>query len=212
MARTTDHTHHLRVRETQMEMQPDLPRGASPLGEDFEGKLETAQRQLEQLQHQREELERQKRELEEINARKKTFIHSQAEITERLSTAVTLIERELLELGQETLDLEQTRQCFGEHLSRLGKMDPEGWSRGNMAANLEKALAAIDHAEDEYEQAVHHFDGMRSGRIFGRGGPGKRAPHAATGTGFLANLRNGVAFNLPLLVLGSVALVIWWFK
>lgn len=214
MSRPVEHTHRIKVRETQLEMHPDLPLGASPLGDDFDGKLEIAQRQLEQLQHQREELERQKRELEELNARKKTFINSQAEVAERLTNALTLIDRELFEMRQETEDLEQTRQCFSEHLARIGKFNPESWSRSNLAANLDKALAAIDHAEDEYEQAVQHFNGMRSGSIFGTGkgaakhGPSSRAAHS----GFATNFRNGLAFNLPVIVLGAIALVVWWLK
>ena len=213
MPRTTDHTHHIRVRETQLELRPDLPLGVSPLGDDFDGKLEVAERQLEQLKHQREEIERQKRELEELNARKKIFVNSQAEAAERLTTALTLIDRELFEMRQETGDLEQTRQCFSEHLAHISKFNPEAWSRANLAANLDKALATIDHAEEEYEQAVQHFDGMRSGRIFGRGGSAKRSPHGhAPTSGFFATLQNGLAFNLPILVLGTLALVLWWLK
>ncbi len=213
MPRVTDHTHHIRVRETQLEMHPDLPLGASPLGDDFDGKLEVAARQLEQLEQQREEIERQKRELEELNARKKIFVNNQAEIAERLTSALTLINRQLFELRQETEDLEQTSECFNEHLTRIGKFNPESWSRANLAANLDKALAAIDQADDEYEQAAQHFDGTRSGSIFGRGGARKRESRANGGSnGFFATLGNGIAFNLPLLVLGTVALVLWWLK
>lgn len=209
MPRTAEHTHPIRVRETQLEMHPDLPLGASPLGDDFEGKLEVAQRQLENLQHQREELERQKRELEDLNQRKRTFLASQIEVSERLSAALTMIDRELFEIRQESADLEQTRRCFADHLTRIEKLNPEAWSRTNLAGNLDKAINAIDMADEEYGQAAQHFDGTRSGRIFGRE-TGKRGP-AGRGavSDFGTMLRNGIAFNLPLFLLGVIAVAFY---
>jgi len=205
MARTADHTHRIRVRETQLEMHPDGPVGSSPLSDDYDGRLEVAQQQLLQLQQQREELERRKRELEELAARKQEFLGSQAEVAEKLGNTITLIDRELFGMRQELDDLEQARQCFAEHLTRIHKFDPETWSRQNVAENLERALAAIAHAEDEYQQAARHFDGMRSGRIFGRGG---RRPTAASNE-FFSNLRSGFAFNLPMVLVGVAALVLY---
>jgi hypothetical protein len=174
-----------------------------------DAKLEVAQRQLEQLQHQREELERQKRELEELNLRKKTFLENQVEISERLATALTLIDRELLDLRQQGADLEQTRHCFADHLGRIEKLNPETWSRANLAGNLDRAIAVIEHAEDEYAQAAQHFDGTRSGQIIGRSS-NKRAAMGRSGPSeFGVMLKNGIAFNLPILLLGTIALLIY---
>ena len=103
----TEHTQHLRLRETQMSLKDETC--PSPGGEDFEGQLREAQQQLEVLQHQREQLEQQKCEMDDLNRRKEDFISGQIEITERLSGSVTSIDRELFELRQELEDLEQTR-------------------------------------------------------------------------------------------------------
>ena len=67
----------------------------SQAGEDFEGQLREAQQQIEVLQHKREQLEQQKCEMDELNRRKEDFLSGQIEITERLSTSVTSIDREL---------------------------------------------------------------------------------------------------------------------
>src|SRR5690606_35129729 len=120
MPPATEHTHHLKIRSTQLEMNPGPAAGARQ-GEDVEGKLRAAQVQLEQLQQQREELERQRQEVETLNARKREFISAQTELTERLSTTVTRIEREIYELKEHTDDLEQARTCFAAHLSKLQK-------------------------------------------------------------------------------------------
>ena len=211
MSRTAEHTHRINVRETQLEMHPDGPVGSSPLSDDFDGRLEVAQQQLEQLQQQREELERRKRELEELNRRKKEFLGTQAEITEKLDNAVTLIDRELYAIRQELEDLEQTRQCFADHITRINKCDPETWSRQNVGELLDHALGAIRHAEEEYHQAAQHFEGMRSAAVFG-GKPARRHARTAAPSEFMAHLRNGFAFNLPIVLLGIGAIALYLLK
>lgn len=208
MPGNAEHTHHLRVRSTQLEMTPGTP----AVSDDYDGKLKAAQVQLEQLQQQREELERKKLELEELNNRKRVFLGAQVELTERLSSAVTLIDRELFEMRQEMEDLEQCRVCFASHLDRLQKFNPESWTREQLAANLDRATTAADLAADEYDQAAAHFENLRSGAIFGRGKRGRVRPGSATGSDFTAQLRNGLAFNLPVLVLGGIALVAYLIK
>lgn len=208
MASTSDHTHHIKLRETQLEMSDD-PYSSAPT-EDFEGKLQEAQIQLEQLQHQREELERQKLEVEELTRRKQEFVNGQIELGERFSTSLTAIDRELFELRQELEDLEQTRQSFAAHLDRLEKIEPEAWSRESLAPELNRALATLDQAEEEFEGAVAHFSGGRTRGIFGNGSA--RRPSAKTDSDFVQTLKNGLAFNLPILSLGTIALIVYLLK
>lgn len=210
MASLPEHTQHLRIRSTQMEMQSS---DRSDRTEDYDRKLKDAQDELERIQEQREELERKKHELEELTTRKHEFIAQQVELTEKFTSAVTHIERTLLELHGEAEDIQQCRACFAAHLDKIQKFNPENWTRDNLSEKLERATLAIDLAEDEFDQAAAHFDGTRSGAIFGR--PSKRGRgHKAHGAAseFMTNLRNGFAFNLPVLVLGSVALVVYLLK
>jgi DNA repair exonuclease SbcCD ATPase subunit len=206
MPGNAEHTHHIRIRSTQLEMAP------APGADDYDGKLKAAQVQLEQLQQQREELERKKLELEELHERKHRFLHQQAELTEKLTSAITLIDRELFEMKQETEDLEQCRVCFAGHLDKLQKISPEAWSREQLAPNLDRAAISVDLASDEYDQAAAHFEGMRSGAIFGHGKRSRARAGASTGGDFVGQVRSGLAFNLPVVVLGAIALIIWVLK
>lgn len=202
MPPATEHTHHLKIRSTQLEMNPGA--GAAPRqGEDVEGKLRAAQMQLEQLQQQREALERQKQEVEALNLRRREFISSQAELTERLSSTLTRIDREVYQMRQEIDDLEQCRACFAGHLGKLEKINPDAWTRENIAAGLERAMAVVEHADDEFSQAAEHFSRTRSGNLF-NGAKARRA----TSVEFARQFRNGLAFNLPVLVLGAIALLV----
>ncbi len=163
-----------------------------------------AQSQLEELQAQREELERLKQETEMLNARRRDLISSQVEMSERLSSSVTLIDRQIFEMRQEIDDLEQCRACFAGHLTKIEKLNPEGWSREQMETNLDRAQAIVEHAEDEYGQAADHFSRTRSASIFS----GVRRVRSFRGE-FSQQFIRGLAFNLPVLALGGVALAVY---
>lgn len=211
MATPTEHTHHIRIRSTQMEMPSS---GSANRGtEDYDRKLKDAQEELERIQQQREQLERQKQELEELTSRKRAFVSQQVELTEKLTSSLTLIDRELFEMRNEAEDLEQCRACFAAHLDKIQKFNPENWTRDNLSEKLERATMAVDVAADEYDQAAAHFEGSRSGAIFGRASKRGRANSRAAGTTeFMTNLRNGFAFNLSVIVLGGVALLVYLLK
>lgn len=203
-----DHTHHIKLRSTQMEMQSG---NGSQRVDDYDNKLKAAQAELDRIQQQREELERKKQELEELTARKRSFLTQQVELTEKLSNAITLIDRELYSMRQEADELEQCRVCFAAHLDKIQKFNPEQWSRDNLSDKLERATMATDIANDEYDQAAAHFENGRSGAIFGR--PSKRGRALrANASEFSVNLKNGFAFNLPVIVLGSLALLVYLTK
>lgn len=211
MATPTEHTHRIKIRSTQMEMPSSgvVNRGA----EDYDRKLREAQEELLRIQQEQEELERKKRELEELTSRKRTFVSQQVELTEKLTSALTLIDRELFEMRNEAEDLEQCRACFASHLDKIQKFTPENWTRDNLSEKLERATMTIDLAADEYEQAAAHFEGSRSGSIFGRASKRGRSSARQRNSGeFMAQLRNGLAFNLPIIALGIIALLIYLTK
>jgi chromosome segregation ATPase len=207
MAATTEHTHHIKIRSTQLEMPGS---GLAGRPEDYDRKLKDAQDELDRIQQQREELERKKLELEELTSRKRSFVSQQVELTEKLTSALTLIDRELFEMRNESEDLEQCRSCFAAHLDKIQKFNPENWTRDNLPDKLDRATMSIDIAADEYDQAATHFEGTRSGAIFGRASKrGRTKRQTDTPSEFGMNLRNGFAFNLPIIVLGGAALLVY---
>lgn len=209
MATQTDHTHHIKIRSTQMEM-PSVDNDNR--NDDYDRKLLDTENELTRIQREREELERKKVELEELTSRKRAFVSQQVEMTEKLTAAITLIDRQLYEIRNEAEDLEQCRSCFAGHLDKIEKINPDSWTRDNTPEKLERATIAIDVADDEYDQAAAHFEGSRSGAIFGRASKRSRNNRSTGSSEFITNLRNGFAFNLPIVVLGGAALAIYLLK
>lgn len=206
MASTAEHTHQVNLRSTQMEMS-----SGSSRSDDYDNKLKAAEAELARIQQQREEIERKKRELEELTARKRAFLTQQVELSEKLSNALTLIDRELYAIRNEADELEQCRVCFASHLDKIQKINPESWTRENLSDKLERATMTTDIAADEYDQAAAHFENGRSGAIFGRASKRGRAMKNHS-TEFQTNLKNGLAFNLPVIVLGTIALLAYLVK
>jgi DNA repair exonuclease SbcCD ATPase subunit len=209
MTEETLYRHQIKVGSRQLELSSDNFVGDSVLSEDHEQKLRETQAHLQKLQAEQAELERVALELKELNERKKIFFSSQVEITEKLENAVTLIDRELLAMRTELSELEQCRHLFDGRLRMIAKYDPESWTRDNLKSNLEKAIATIDEATDEYEGAARHFAGMRSGEIFGTGKRKKLSSHHSDEGEFLAQMKNGLAFNLPIITLAIVAILLY---
>ncbi len=209
MPAPNEYTHPINVRSSQLDMPQ---RGGRQ--DDYDDKIRNAQLELERIQQEREQLERKKRELEELTGRKREFLSQQVELTEKLSSAITLIDRELFEMREETGHLEQCRACFAEHLDKIQKHDPEKWTRDNLHEKLDKATMVTDLAADEYDQASAYFEGSRAGAIFGRPSKGgrKRAKARNGSSEFTTQLMNGLAFNLPIVVLGGVALIVYLIK
>lgn len=209
MPSTNEYTHPINVRSRQLDMPT---RGVYQ--DDYDDKIKSAQLELERIQEEREELERKKRELEELTSRKRAFLSQQVELTEKLSSAITLIDRELNELREETDQIEQCRACFAEHLDKIQKHDPEKWTRDNLHERLEKATAVTDMAADEYDQAAAYFEGTRAGGIFGRPSKGgrRKTKSQKNESEFLQQMLNGFAFNLPIILLGAAGLVVYFMK
>ena len=209
MPSPTEYTHPINVRSTQLDM-PNRGRR----DDDYDDKIKCAQLELERIQLEREELERKKQELEVLTSRKRAFLSQQVELTEKFSAAITLIDRELYEIREETDHLEQCRTCFADHLDKIQKHDPEKWNRENLHEKLEKATLVTDLAADEYDQAATYFEGTRSGGIFGRASKGgRRKVKARAGESeFKAQFMNGLAFNLPVVLLGGAALIVYLTK
>jgi Asp-tRNA(Asn)/Glu-tRNA(Gln) amidotransferase B subunit len=209
MTEETLYRHQIKVGSRQLELASDNFVGDSVLSEDYEEQLRESQARLQKLQAEQQELERLARDLEELNAQKKIFFSSQVEISEKLSNAVTLMDRELLAMRTELHELEQCRHLFDNRLKKIAKYDPETWTRENLKANLDKAITAIDEASDEYEEAARHFSTMRSGEIFGTSKRRSPLVRSMDHSEFLAQLKNGFAFNLPIVSIAVIAMIIY---
>ncbi len=202
MPSTSQHRQRLNVREEQMEMNSNR----SSSSDDYDSKLKEAEKQLETLRKEQEELARRKQEVEELKLAKEDFLSGQIEVTEKLSASLTAIDRELYEMRTEMGELEQLRESFAKHAKHIEGINPESWSRENLGTYLQKAISDLEKAEEDYDQAVEHFTTNGRNRVFGSSRGGFKRMSSGSGE-FATNFKNGLAFNLPIILLGTVGLI-----
>ena len=199
----------LKDNDAQLEMESGKK---AAISDNFEGKLEAAQHKLEQLQKQQELIEQQKVELEELTRRKEEFLDGQVNMTERLTNCLTSIDRSIYEMKQDLEDLDQTRKCFAEHQQKIDGINPESWTRDQLKKELNKAISVLDHAEEEYDEALAYFANGDHSTIFGNGKKVSKISTKSFGedSEFFTMFKQGMAFNLPIIILGAIAMILYF--
>ena len=129
-------------------------------------------------------------------------------MADRLSRAITLVQRETEEAQRRLEQLNTIQDSFAEHLRILDEIDPKSWSGRELPKELTRALATVDEARSAYARSHSKIAptldmeagvANDAGDLFSESGD----------LGFAYWLRNGLAFTLPLLSLGTIALFIW---
>jgi len=197
--------------------QPDLLSRGSSSGnksiEDLNLELQEQQERLLQLKRQQEEVERRKRELEELNKRRAELASGQKLLRERLTRAVTILERAEYESRKEIEQLQITRETFTEHLAHIEAINPANWTPDAIDEELTKALSKVDHAQSIYNQSRAKIDAL-SGRDIDDGSvTDSDASQTEAGFGddvpFSELVRRGFGLSLPLiLMLGALGFIL----
>lgn len=177
---------------------------AAGAGDEYNRQLQQAENQLQKLQLQREEIERKRLEAEEVTNQRQDFIDGQIELLERLDHSVQAVDREIFESRQELKELEEARKTFASHLQTLQGIDPRKWKKTKLSEEVQNALDILETCENDFDEvACSISEGRRRGFL--------SKPKSATATqeSFLNTLRQGLAFNLPIIVLSVIALIIF---
>jgi len=180
--------------------------------EHLDSQVQKAHEQLLQLKRQQEQIEKQKRELEELSRRQGELEQGRAEMTDKLTRSLVVLEREGYDTQKKLEQLRATRESFGQHLQLLEAIDPKDWNPADLHKELSRALSTVDDARAEFSQqrsrlyagtneesgdvtlpeVATDYSGVRGGRTFGQW------------------VQIGLALTLPLIVFGFVALLIFF--
>jgi cell division protein FtsB len=177
--------------------------------EHLDSQVQKAQEQLLQLKRQQEQIEKQKRELEELSRRQEELERGRAEMSDKFARSLVILEREAYDSQKKLEQIRSTRESFEQHLSLLEAIDPKSWNPAELHKELSRALSTVDDARAEFSQQRSRLtaSASESGEV--------PLPEAApdvslgSGNGFVQWMQIGLAFTLPLIAFGLVALVIF---
>jgi len=179
--------------------------------EHLDSQVQKAQDQLLQLKRQQEQIEKQKRELEELSRRQEELDHGRTEMTDKLTRALVVLEREAYNAQNRLEQVRLARESFAQHLELIEAIDPRSWNPADLHKELSRALSTVDDARTEYSD-------QRSRLQAAEAATGEASlPDATTGTyqsgngrSFIQWLQIGLALTLPLIVFGAIALLLFF--
>ena len=114
--------------------------------------MQRAQEALLSLKRQQEQIEKQKRELEELSRRQEELERGRAEMSDKLTRSLVILEREAYDTQKKLEALRATRESFGQHLELIEAIDPKSWNHGDLQKELSRALSTVDDARAEFSQ------------------------------------------------------------
>jgi len=176
----------------------------------LDSQVQKAQEQLLQLRRQADQIEKQKRELEELSRRQEELERGRAEMTDKLSRSLVILEREGYDSQKKLEQIRATHESFTQHLQLLESIDPKSWNAAELPKELSRALSTVDDARTEFSQ-------QRS-RLEASGGESNEMdlPEVTSGTAglggksFVQWMQIGFAVTLPLIIFGLIALLIFF--
>jgi phage-related tail protein len=172
--------------------------------------VQKAQEQLLQLKRQQEQIEKQKRELEELSRRQDELEHGRAEMSDKLTRSLVVLEREAYNAQSRLEQIRAARESFGQHLELIEAIDPKSWNSSDLHKELSRSLSTVDEARTVYNE-------QRSRLQAAGGNEGDASlPDAVTdayesndGRSFFHWFQIGVALTLPLIIFGAIALALF---
>lgn len=189
----------------------DLPEGDPLSTEHIDEKVHLAEAQEQHLKRQLEQIERQKRELEELSRRQEQLNVGKSEFIDKLTRALVVVEREAFEATKRVELLEAFRVSFAHHLGTLESINPKAWEGLDINRELTKALASVDDARAEYSKSFPKVSAAANASEHLDGGDSESGHHyegGAPANDFLAWLKIGLAFSIPLIVFGLIVLIV----
>src|SRR5204862_7546824 len=102
-------------RTRAMEQMLELTEEDSVTPELLDSQVQKAQEQLVQLKRQQEQIEKQKRELEELSRRQEELERGRAEMTDKLSRSLVILEREGYDCQKKLETIRATHESFNQH-------------------------------------------------------------------------------------------------
>jgi len=207
--------------DLDIQFEPNQFEAVTPYSNDLSDEYERAQEQLRQLRQQEEQIQQQAEELEELTRKEEEFNSGREEVSHKLETYLSQLDREAAEARKIADNCLETRERFESHLNNINLLRPETWSRADRKGELTRALNYIDSADRAIENSMPLLEMIGAEKKTGFRGffQNRRSPSSGSSVGetlhgggdFLYWLKSGFAFSLPLVGFAVIAAVVMLF-
>ena len=177
--------------------------GRAPTREELDSQLTATQQDLAKLREAQEQLERAKAAIEEMRRRRGEFHTGREEMLQNLLRGVALLEQAEMNLRRDALQMGRTLEGLRGALGNVQGLNEQTWTDTTWETELARALAAIENARMEWNQARLAWSVLEEGSASAGQPTGSAAPVSLlTGLTTAQLARLGLAFNWPVALLG----------
>jgi septal ring factor EnvC (AmiA/AmiB activator) len=174
----------------------------------LDSQVRKAQEQLIALRHEQDRIEKQKRELEELTRRQEELERGRAEMTDKLSRSLVILEREAYDSQKKLEQIRATHESFTQHLQLLEAIDSKGWNPAELPKELSRALSTVDDARAEFSQQRSRLEaGAAESTDMNLPEVAPGLSSGLAGRTFAQWVQIGLAVTLPLIIFGLIALI-----
>lgn len=161
--------------------------------------LKQKQEELLKIRQQLEKTERETNQLETLRRKEERFETGRREMTETLSRSLVRLERDLYNAQKAIEEITAARDTYQRHLDVMHRLQPESWQRGNLDEELDRSIGAIEDAEDEYGKVTRRLASVLPEASAATMERPSSTLGGALPQNFVAWMRCGLAFTLPLI-------------
>lgn len=177
--------------------------------EDLGEEVQKTNAELDKLKRQLGDIEKQKLKLEELKRRQDELEAGRSEMMDKLTRSLVVVQRGTEEAQKRLEQLTVIHNSFTQHLHQIESINPRMWGAAELPRELSTALSLVDDARADYAKAQARIDADAPLEA-GVHASGYESEYGyAEERGFSYWLKSGVAFLLPLWVLGLLALLVW---
>lgn len=176
--------------------------------EDLGEEVQKTNTELEKLKRQLEDIEKQKQKLEELKRRQDELETGRSDMMDKLTRSLVTVQREAEEAQKRMEQLNAIHNSFTNHLRYIESINPKLWGASELPRELSKALSAVEDARADYVKAQAKITVDVPAEAPAAAAYDQEYAYAEE-KGFAYWLKSGVAFTLPLWLLGLVGLIVW---
>src|SRR5262249_23400549 len=132
-----------------------------------------------------------------------------AEMSDKLTRSLVVLEREAYDTQKRLEQVRAIRESFGQHLELVEAIDPKSWNPADLHKELSRALSTVEGARVEYSQQRSRLQ-VNSESEGDETLPEIEPVFSRGGRSFVQWFKIGLAFSLPLIIFGFLALFLFY--
>ncbi len=177
--------------------------------EELQSQVQKAQDELADLKRRSEQIERDKLRLEELSRRQDELETGKAEMLDKLTRSMAVIQRETQAAEKRLDQLNEIHEAFTSHLRTLEGINPKSWIGLDLSKELSKSLSSLEAARSDYNRSKSKLELEPLGETRGEISSEYEEYDAGADKSFFYWLKAGAAFTLVPTMVGVLGLLIW---